>query len=88
MKTIHKFALNALNQVIHMPVGYKILTVAYQGSELQMWVELDSSLLVRPIPCAVSIYGTGCSLPEDPGTYIATVQTVAGYVWHIYYNEL
>jgi hypothetical protein len=89
MKTIFKFSLHIREQVLHMPVGYKILSVAYQRDELQMWAELDSSDLARPIPVIVSIYGTGWALPEDPGTYIGTVLTATGdFVWHIYAREM
>lgn len=88
MKTIFKFAIPKMEQILHMPVGYKILTVAYQDNELCLWAELNPSDLARPIPVAISIYGTGWDMPEDPGTYIRTVQTIDGFVWHIYAKEL
>ena len=84
MKTIYKFSVPKMEQVLHMPVGYKILTVAYQEDILCLWAELDPSLLARPIPVIISIYGTGWDMPEDPGNYIGTVQTVDGFVWHVF----
>ena len=73
-------------QVLLMPVGAKVLTVQAQGRWLSLWALVDEAPSLHPKESrAFAVYGTGNPIPEDPGEYIATVQTHAGdLVWHVF----
>lgn len=84
MKTIYKFHLFIDDDAnIVMPVGAQIIAVQGQWDSPQLWAMVDTNAPeeVRTF----CVYGTGHPLPEDPGTYIGTVQTHGGrFVWHVF----
>lgn len=83
-KRIYKFnILVATDQEIHMPRGARVLSVQTQHDTPQMWVLVDDT---QPYEGRVfSVYGTGHSVPEDPGRYRGTWQE-GSLVWHLFEN--
>lgn len=83
-ETIWKFPLPVTNRVVvEMPKGATILCVQSQGDGPCIWA--------RVTPAApkelrtFNIFGTGHPLPNNPGRYLATVQTHGGgLVWHVF----
>ena len=65
-----------------MPRGARILSVGVQGKTICLWamVTPETAEQERRI---IAIYGTGNPLPDDPGTFIGTVQ-VPPVVWHVF----
>lgn len=82
MKTIWKFSLKVLDeQVVSMPEGARVLCVQMQNGTPCLWAEVPRG--VKSAPSVFHIYGTDHPLPDDPGTYIGTVQD-GSLVWHVY----
>lgn len=80
MRTIWKFADQ---QQIEMPAGARILGIAAQRDELQMWaiVDPDQPREQRTF----NMYGTGHPMLDDPGEYIGSVVVMGGIlVWHFF----
>lgn len=81
---IWKWKLYPLDhQAIEMPAGAKLLDVQVQGAEVCLWAlcDPDAPLELREIVT----YGTGHSLPDDPGEYVATFQLEDGVlVFHVF----
>lgn len=83
MKTIYKYALRPGDQAIEMPVGAKILDIQNQTGILTLWALVDDGDSVEHEFRAFSVYGTGHSIPDNPGEYISTAQH-GTFVWHIF----
>lgn len=97
--TIWKYRLALTDtQTIRMPKEAKILTVQPQMSRrittdnsppdeyLQLWAIVDPTALMSDRQ--ISIYGTGHTMPKDPGRYISTVQLQGGsLVLHVFEQE-
>lgn len=84
--TIWKFPLEAVeNQIIIMPVGAIVLTVAMQYQTPTLWALVDPSAVGGVGRRKIAIYGTGHPLPEDYGVYINTFQMAGGdLVFHVF----
>lgn len=84
MRTVYKFELHPeVNQPVGMTVGAKILTVGNQDQRLVVWAEIDPDR--EPEERFFSVYGTGHTMPDDPGTYIGTAMFLNGnLVFHVY----
>lgn len=88
-KTIWKFPLTLDGvQTIEMPACPEFLTVQSQDipnlarrAQHVLWAVVDPSM--PRVPVEIAIYGTGVDIPDNPGRYIATVQT-GPYVWHYF----
>lgn len=83
MTTVWKYPLKPGRTVHNMPQGAKVLTVQTQNGEPSLWA------LVEPqMPHErrfFDVYGTGHSMPSDPGRYVATFQMDYGaLVWHVF----
>jgi len=63
--------------------GAKILTAQYQRGNLCIWALVDADETATEVRNFM-IYGTGMTLPDNPGVYIDTVQEVDLFVWHIF----
>ena len=88
MKTIHKFVLTlASEQVILLNEGAKPLTVDMQYDRPCLWAEVDTD---KPkVPTVVRMFGTGSTLPDNPGNpgkYLGTVYPTEYLVLHYYIN--
>lgn len=81
MKTIWKFALQSVLPV-QMPQAAKILSVQMQNGEPQVWAEVNPNN--DTVSRTFRVYGTGHTLPDNPGTYVGTFQQTTGLVWHVY----
>ena len=84
---IWKWSLDITDeQTLTMPIGAKALTAQIQGrSGLQLWALIDDAICQQKEVRTFAVYGTGNPIPDDPGEYIATVQTHGGdLVWHVF----
>jgi hypothetical protein len=71
------------NNTVKMPDGAYIMHVGVQKNDkIVMWAEVDPSAEVTERKFRV--YATGEPHTYDDADYVGTVQTGAGYVWHIY----
>jgi hypothetical protein len=81
MKTIWKWTLKPKTEIT-MPKYSTILCVQMQDGEPQLWA------LVNPKNLAVTrtfiCYGTGHTLPDNPGEYVSTCQMSKGLVFHVF----
>jgi hypothetical protein len=84
-RTIWKFPLRGtFHQIVEMPEDAKIISVAEQGELICLWAEVDPNAQCRT-KRGIAIYGTGRTIPDDPGTFIGTVMLRGGaLVYHIY----
>ena len=72
-------------QTVMMPAGAQVLTVQTQGGQPQLWALVDEMQDAPKTPRKFAVYGTGNSLPENPGRYITTFQQYGGdLVWHVF----
>lgn len=66
-----------------MPFGAKVLFASMQNSDLCLWVEVDDEEKLQNRK--FRIYGTGHTLPDDPGRYLGTfIMHNGALVFHIY----
>lgn len=89
VRTIFKYPLRVGVNEIRLPNNSHILDVQVQRNEIQMWVEQPVSNGQGEEPelrtRVFMVYGTGRLIPDNPGTYLGTVQQLSGaLVWHIY----
>jgi hypothetical protein len=81
-KTIWKYTLGISDaQILALPKGATILSVAEQYGEVTLWalVDPDKELEHR----LFYIFGTGHPVPNTPGTFLGTVQ-IRDLVWHVF----
>jgi len=84
-KTIWKFPLAITDrQVLPMPPGAKILSVAPQAGILTLWAEVQPDL--TPTSRRVTIVGTGNPIPAHPGEFVGTA-VMPPFVWHVYVDR-
>lgn len=70
-------------QSLSMPAGAKLLDVQMQHNFCRLWVLCDENAPSETRHLA--IYGTGHSIPADPGEYVATFQVADGSgVFHVF----
>lgn len=87
-RTIWKFHLPLKDQVtILMPMNAKILCAQWNDDAICLWAEVEKDFPNEER--IVAIYGTGTLIPDEPGTYIGTVQQPRdnygfALVWHVY----
>ncbi len=84
---IWKFPLNTMDLTVLMPKGAEVLTVQMQGqlprNRVTLWALVDPG--AEPVPRTFAIIGTGEEYEtQRPVTYVGTVQTVEGFVWHVF----
>lgn len=68
-------------QTIAMPSTPRILSIQEQGGKIVMWARVNIHAQKRNV--LFSMYGTGHTLPQDPGEYVSSVQA-GPFVWHIF----
>lgn len=75
-----------INGDIRMPQGAQLLHVGEQQEhnrlKLFVWalVNPDEPMVRR----VLSVIGTGMTSQEDTSTYVGTVQSQSGLVWHVF----
>jgi len=77
MKTIYKYKVNLGKTELRMPKGYKILSLQVQHGAPQIWALIDANETEQE-NFEVNVYGTGHSLPDDPGEHISTFKMDGG----------
>lgn len=81
-RTIWKFSLHSItNPVIVMPKGAKIIKVGRKDHSPTIWaiVKPDAVKMNR----LIRVYRAGDPLPDEPGTYLDTIEFI-GFVWHLF----
>ena len=84
MRTIYKY--NIMQPVIgHIE---KFLHVDYQGDEVMVWAIVNDELPKREFTIICS--GTGWPIADFQNalSYIGTVQSYEGYVWHYFWKKV
>lgn len=86
MQTIYKYPVPVAGSVtVPMPAGAKIIRIARQGFHIFAWAEVDTE---KPIePRTILCIGTGHDLDllgKGERSYICSVETIDGLVWHYY----
>ena len=85
MLTVYKYVVDLYDSEIELPKCAKVLTVAYQGEDLCMWVEVDTDneKEIRYF----HIFGTGHNIPytiKSKFEYVGTGFLYNGLVFHVY----
>jgi len=85
MKTIWKFEL-PIEGTIEMPIGAEILGVQVQRDEPRLWAMVDPSAPKEKRQ--FKIYGTGHTMPDNPGKYVGTFQIAEGtFIFHVFEKD-
>lgn len=87
MKRIFKWTLAMVGEEqIDLPTGAEILCVQMQGEHPQIWALCDPG---QPKTSRTIVtYGTGHSIPDNPGHYIGTFQLFEGkFIGHVFERE-
>jgi len=80
---IWKWPLEMIDhQILEMPIGAKILDVQMQGETCCLWAMCDPYAAKENR--SFTIRGTGQTMPDNPGKYIATFQYSYTLVFHIF----
>ncbi|BBI61743.1 hypothetical protein HSBAA_30490 [Vreelandella sulfidaeris] len=81
--TIHKFSMTAEQSEFQIPADATVLHVGHQHGVTCLWIQLD--LEAPAVTRRFRIYATGQLItePNDKLTYLGSVQTPAGFVWHL-----
>jgi len=88
MKRIWKYPLAAADQQrLSLPLNHRMLSAQLQGNEICIWVLVHPGDGTR-LDVEIRIYKTGNPVPDDPGTFLATVQDPQGLVWHVFYAPM
>ena len=82
MKTVYKYPIqDTTQQTVRLPKGAKLLQVASQGGQLQLWALVDTAQM--PVDRKIAICGTGHMAPD--GEYICTFQLMGWtLVFHVF----
>lgn len=80
MKTVLKYTIMP-SCSFEIPKGAKFMTVQAQAGMSVMWMLVDPSQPNEERKFRA--HQTGCALPDDPGTYLGTVQ-LGDVVAHIF----
>ena len=82
-REIWKFPLRDSLNKVPLSVGAKVLHVHAQGNDICLWalIEPEAAREFRRF----TVYGTGHSMPDDPGVYIGTAHLQGGaLVFHVF----
>ncbi len=82
MRSVRKYQISSmLNPIASMPKGAKILKLAHKKSTPIIWAEVDTD---KPnVKRLIRTYETDQELPDEPGQYLGTVETL-GIVFHCF----
>lgn len=85
-QVIHKFKVDiGYRTALGLPQAALIVSVAQQGADVLLWVQVDTS--APKVERVFLTVGTGHELPELPNTaycHVGTVHDTQGFVWHIF----
>lgn len=84
--SVWKFVINPFTRT-EMPKGAEILYVGEQGTDVCVWALVDPSIAATDRR-AIEAYGTGHTMPANPGRYLGSVQLRNGpnngLVFHLF----
>ena len=80
-RTIHKYPIATPLAGIAAPRGWRVLTVQMQDDVPTIWAEVNPDAVWDTH--LIEVVGTGHPLPDEPRTYLGTVQR-GPLVWHVY----
>lgn len=86
MKTAWKYTIDGLSKTIEMPVCAEVLSVAFQGDDLCLWVMVDSKYPIGPSR-TFEAFGTGHEIPVLMGVdynFVGTAHADSGLVFHVF----
>lgn len=83
-KVIHKYSILGTQTKIKLPVNAKIVSFNIVAGEIVLYAEVDASSSLREERTFL-LFNTGRAVS---GTYIGTVETDSGIVWHCYESVL
>ena len=69
-------------QIIKIPLGYRILTVQVKDNVPCLWALVDDEE-IHIVRCKIKTVGTGCSFDVNPWWYIGTYQ-LNQLVFHVF----
>lgn len=80
---IWKFNLTGPITKFEVPQGSRVLSTAFQGKIIVVWVEvpLEDEPLIK---ITIQAIDTGKRVDNHPRQFIGTVTSDTGIVWHIY----
>ena len=83
--TVWKYLLTGAElQSLPLPLGATVLTAAYQGTDLVVWVHVDPAAAATAARW-FSVVDTGDPAPSlSESRYIATVMSPGGLVHHVF----
>lgn len=85
---IYKYKIVASDQVVVMPNSFEVLSVAWQGDGLYIWVKFPvKSNFDKPdisSQCRFKSVATGESVDLDGFKFLDTVQLPNGLVFHVF----
>ncbi len=75
-----------LEATIHTPLGFKHLSVKYQGNDIVVWGEAEEYYVQTTDRFAKKyiLVGTGWKFDNQGLEYMTTLIDTNGFVWHIY----
>jgi len=83
MKKIYKYDVAIVEcQLIPMPLGAKILSIALQNGEVKIWAMVNPEEGVL-VPRHILLVGTGQRVEDDAQTFLGTVN-MGAFVWHFF----
>lgn len=83
MRTVLKFPLEVtLEQVLFLPVHFKILRLALQRNAVCVWIEMEED--AKRMATTVYLCGTGHRVPREASIHIGSVEDAGGFIWHYY----
>lgn len=82
-RAVWKYTLRPMICCQQMPTGARLLTVAAQGDDLCVWVEVDPD--AAPVTRRMEVFPTGVPIPGDyDWEYVGTVHMPGPLVFHVY----
>lgn len=72
---------------VFIPEGAELLCVQTQQGRPCLWAQVDEHPAIPRVRRRLVAYFTGGDMPDEPGIYFATYQTLTEWgvlVWHVY----
>lgn len=83
MKQVWKYKINPADGRIEMPVGAKVLSVAFQGQDLCLWALVDPGVTIKK-ERYFAVFGTGHDIYDDAGFQFLGTAFVDNLVFHVF----
>jgi hypothetical protein len=86
MKIIYKHSIQVGTLTLNLPNDAEFLTAQIKDNCIYAWVR-HSAHTSNYTAFRINVIGTGWEHSQE-GTYLDTVITADGYVWHVFYEKL